>query len=182
MAEQPCIRGTTSVLGVPDLVNLLSSLQKTGTLSLQSDDAMFVFEFEGGKIVHAVTNQQKAELRLGTILVAQNVLTEQQLLESIQASVQAKSLLGSHLVHSATVSESDLRAALDMQVRRIFDAAFALRGAQFTFVEGCVSSIAQRTAVNTMELLLEAARQEDEERARAGSGNTHSPLDTILRD
>jgi hypothetical protein len=182
--EQPGIRGTTDVLGVPDLVNMLSALQKTGTLALQARDAMFVFEFEEGKIVHAITNQPNPELRLGTILVAQNVLTEQQLQESLDASAQANALLGSHLVHSATVSESDLRAALDLQVRRIFDAAFALRGANFTFLEGNLSNIAQRAAVNTTQLLLEAARQEDEGRlhgeADEGISRTQGALDSIL--
>jgi hypothetical protein len=184
-SEQGCMRGSTDVMSVADIVNVLSQMQKTGTLALHSRDAMFVFEFEEGKIVHAITNRPDPELRLGTILVAQNVLNEEQLQECLDASAQANALLGSHLVHSATVSEDDLRAALDVQVRMIFDAAFALRSAQFTFLEGNLSNIAQRTALNTTQLLLEAARQEDEVRLRAAQCDTSATkgeIDSILKD
>lgn len=176
------IRGTTDVLGVPDLLGLLSTLQKTGTLALHAGEAMFVFEFQDGRIVHAVTNHQDPELRLGTILIAQNKLTEEQLAQCLEASAEQKQLLGNHLVHSATVSESDLRAALDVQVQRIFDQAFALPFARFTFVDGTISNIAQRTVVNTTHLLLEAARQKDQDE-RDGDGlrsGTQSQLDSIL--
>ena len=182
--EQGGLRGTTDILAVPDLVSLLSSLRKTGTLALQAEQSMFVFEFQEGKIVHAITNQKSPELRLGTILVAQNKLTEEQLQGSLDASAKANDLLGTHLVHSATVSEEDLRAALDVQVRKIFDAAFALPSARFTFLEGNLSNIAQRTAVNTTQLLLEAARQQDQDRRdgrpeRQGNETTDA-LDSIL--
>jgi len=184
-AEEPQgMRGTTQVLPVPDLVSLLSTLRKTGTLALHAGDSMFVFEFELGKIVHAVTNHANPDLRLGTILVAQNKLTEEQLQECLQASSEANALLGTHLVQSATVTETDLRAALDVQVSRIFDLAFAIEDARFTFVEGSVSAIAQRTALNTVHLLLEAARQTDEHREdggpQAATIAAKSALDSIL--
>jgi len=178
------MRGTTDVLGVPDLISLLSSLRKTGTLALHAGEAMFVFEFQEGRIVHAITNQQGPQLRLGTILVAQNKLTEEQLQDCLDASAEAKAMLGTHLVHSATVSESDLRAALDVQVRRIFDLAFSVPFARFTFLDGSISNIAQRTTVNTTHLLLEAARQKDEARhdgKHDGLGaDTRDTLDSIL--
>lgn len=175
--EPAGMRGTTDTLSVPDLVGVLSTLRKTGTLALHAGDAMFVFEFEEGKIVHAITNQQSPELRLGTILVAQNKLTAEKLQECLDASAENKALLGAHLVQSATVSESDLRGALDVQVSMIFDRAFALKSARFTFVEGSVSNIAQRTTVNTVHLLLEAARQTDECR-HEGLGQ---PVDVTAR-
>lgn len=183
--ESNGMRGTTDVIGVPDLVSLLSSLHKTGTLALHAGETMFVFEFQEGRIVHAVTNQQSHDLRLGTILVAQNKLTEEQLQKCLDASAEAKAMLGTHLVQSATVSEEDLRSALDMQVRRIFDLAFSLSFARFTFVDGSISNIAQRTAVNTTQLLLETARQRDQD-VRDGAVNqgaeAREALDSILTD
>lgn len=186
VAETSGMRGTTDVVGVPDLVSLLSSLHKTGTLALHAGEAMFVFEFQEGRIVHAITNQQGPDLRLGTILVAQNKLTEAQLQECLDASAEAKAMLGTHLVQSATVSEVDLRSALDTQVRRIFDLAFSLPFARFTFVDGSISNIAQRTAVNTTQLLLEAARQQDQDirdgASTPSSEDAKDALDSILTD
>jgi len=155
------LRGTTDVIGVPELVSTLATLGKTGTLTLSAGESMFVLEIQEGHVVHAVTNMGDPDLRLGSILVAQNTLTAGELEESLEASADAKELLGSHLVRSATVTEEDLLMALDEQVRRVFDRAFALQGARFTFLEGQLSEIAQRATINTTELLLEAARQSD---------------------
>ncbi|MCA8952486.1 MAG: DUF4388 domain-containing protein [Planctomycetes bacterium] len=181
--EISSIRGSTEVLAVPDLVSTLSSLRKTGTLTLQAADAMFVFEFQEGKIVHAVTNSQEPGLRLGTILEAQSKITAEQLEENLAACRESNELLGAHLVRTATVSDTDLREALDTQVRRIFEAAFSLSNARFSFDEGSLSRIAQRAAVNTTELLLEAARQRDHAgRGRLFDSAARGSLDSVLSD
>jgi hypothetical protein len=160
--EPPSMRGTTDVFSVAELVGLLSALHRSGTLTLQTDDSMFVFEFREGAIVHAVTNHANPDLRLGTILVAANKLTEQQLEHSLAATEDGTELLGARLVRTNTVSDDDLRAALEVQVQRIFTEAFALQHARFTFFAGSVSDIALRVTSNTTRLLLEAARQQDE--------------------
>lgn len=174
-AEQRTLRGTTDVVSVADLFGFLSSLQKTGTLTIQAPDALFVFELQEGCVVHAATNLGDPELRLGTILVAQSLLTEAELHEHVAASAQAREMLGAHLVARRTVAADDLRGAIEEQVRRIFDAAFALPAARFVFTEGELSRIAQRAQVNTTHLLLEAARLDDERR-RGGA----SALDGVL--
>lgn len=158
----PVMRGTTDVLSVADVFGLLSSVRKTGTLTLASPGQMFVFEFRDGAIVHAATNAIDPGLRLGSILVAQNKLTEDQLRQHLAASASARQLLGTQLVRSQTVSVRDLRSALEVQVRRIFEAAFGLQGATFTFLEGNLGDAAERVTLSTMHLLLEAARQQDE--------------------
>lgn len=173
------VRGTIETFGVPDLVGMLSTLQKTGTLTLQADDAMFVFEFEQGRVVHAITNKRDASMRLGTILVAQNRLSEKQLQDSLAAATAGKQLLGDALVRSATVSEQDLRTALDEQVGRIFEAAFSLRQGRFVFQEGSLSTLHQRVCLNTTQLLLEAARQRDEHGDGVASGTSGTFLDRV---
>jgi hypothetical protein len=160
--EHASMRGTTDVLAVSDLVSMLSNLRKTGTLTLQAGGSMFAFEFNAGAVVHAVTNRANKDLRLGTILVAQSKITEDQLRANLVAGTRDKEMLGARLVRTQTVSATDLRAALEEQVRRIFDEAFALQNARFSFFEGSVSEIAERASLNTTCLLLEAARQHDE--------------------
>lgn len=171
------VRGTIETFGVPDLVSMISSLQKTGTLTLQGDGAMIVFEFEAGRVVHAITNKHEPSMRLGTILVAQNHLSEKQLQDSLAAATAGKQLLGDALVRSATVSEEDLRTALDEQVRRIFEAAFAMRQGRFAFQEGGLSTLHQRTCLNTTQLLLEAARLRDENGDGVAAGTSGTFLD-----
>jgi hypothetical protein len=174
--ETGVLRGTTDVVSVADLFGFLSSLHKTGTMTLQTSEALFVFELRDGSVVHAATNLGDPELRLGTILVAQDLLTEAELGEHVAASAAARSMLGAHLVDCRRVAVDDLRGAIEEQVRRIFDAAFALPNARFCFTEGALGEIAQRAQLNTTHLLLDAARQDDERR-RAGAA---AALDTIL--
>ncbi len=176
-AEPGGVCGTIETFGVPDLVGMVSSLQKSGTLTLRGDGAMFVFEFEGGRVVHAITNKHDPSMRLGTILVAQNHLSEEQLRDSLAAATAGNLLLGDALVRSATVSEEDLRCALDEQVGRIFEAAFALQQGRFTFLEGSLSSLQQRTCLNTTQLLLEAARLRDENGDSVAAGTSGTFLD-----
>lgn len=170
------VRGTIQTIGVPDLVGMICSLQKTGTLTLQGDGAMFVFEFEAGRVVHAITNKHDPAMRLGTILVAQNHLSEEQLRATLAATA-GKQLLGDALVRSATVSEADLRMALDEQVRRIFESAFSLQQGRFAFLEGSLSTLSQRTSLNTTQLLLEVARLRDESGDGAPVGTSGTFLD-----
>ncbi len=171
------VRGTIETFGVPDLVSMISSLQKTGTLTLQGDGAMIVFEFEQGRVVHAITNKRDPAMRLGTILVAQNHLSEKQLQDSLAAATAGKQLLGDALVRSATVSAEDLRTALDEQVHRIFEMAFSLRQGRFVFQEGSLSTLQQRTSLNTMQLLLEAARLRDENGDGVAAGTSGTFFD-----
>lgn len=162
------LRGTTETLGVPDLVSLLSSLAKTGTLTLQSGETMYVLEFVEGAVVHAVTNHRSPEWRLGTILVAQNKLSQEQLQQSLDAVAQTNEMLGTQLVRTETVSEADLRGALETQVRKMFEHIFSLQEARFTFVDGSISNVGQRVSLNTTQLLLETARRRDEKHESEG--------------
>lgn len=171
------VRGTIQTIGVPDLVGMICSLQKTGTLTLQGNGAMFVFEFEAGRVVHAITNKHDPAMRLGTILVAQNHLSEEQLRATLAAATAGKLLLGDALVRSATVSGADLRMALDEQVRRIFESAFSLQQGRFAFLEGSLSPLSQRTSLNTTQLLLEVARLRDESGEGAPVGTSGTFLD-----
>ncbi|MEZ5962235.1 MAG: DUF4388 domain-containing protein [Planctomycetota bacterium] len=159
------LRGTTDTLGLTDLLNLLSTLHKTGTLTLQANETIYVLEFLRGAIVHAVTNHRSPEWRLGTILEAQSKLTPEQLQSNLEAVDRTKELLGDRLVRTECVTEGDLRAALEMQVRNLFENLFAIRFARFTFLEGGISNTGQRVCLNTTQLLLETARRQDEGKA-----------------
>jgi hypothetical protein len=93
-AETAGLRGAIETFSVPDLVGMLSSLQKTGTLTLHGPSGMFAFEFEAGRVVHAVTDFRDPSMRLGAILLAQNLLTDQQLNDTLAAAQASRYLLG----------------------------------------------------------------------------------------
>lgn len=160
------LRGTTATLSIPDLIGLLSSLAKTGTLTLQSGETMFVLEFVDGAVVHAVTNHRSPEWRLGTILVAQNKLKPEQLQAALDAVAQTNEMLGAQLLRTEMVTQADLRGALEVQVRKLFEHIFAVGEARFTFVDGSTSNLSQRVSLNTTQLLLETARARDEARTQ----------------
>lgn len=168
------LRGTTDSLPIPDLVNLLSCYKKTGSLSIRSGETVYMLEFLEGAIVHAVTNESRPEWRLGTILETQGKLTQGQLAESLASIERTRELLGTELVRTARVTETDLRAALEVQVRKMFESIFALQNARFAFVDGSIMNIGQRVSLNTTELLLETARRIDESSRPAPDSTTQS--------
>lgn len=158
----PCLSGTTEAISVPDLFLTLSGLGKTGTLGLRAGARMFSFEFEQGRIVHAVANELDANERIGTILARLDKLDARQIGAHVEQAAEALQPLGAWLVDRGVIDATDLREALDEQVQLIFRAAFELKGATFRFVDGSLTELEQRTVRNTTELLLEAARLKDE--------------------
>lgn len=178
--EQPSISGSTKALDVCDLVNMLHMSGKTGTLTLHGEETMFVFEFQEGRVVHAVTNNTDPEARLGSVLVALEKVSRGEMDQHVIDSVGANSMLGAYLVDQDILSPESLHEALDVQVHAIFGAAFQLESARFHFAEGRVSDLKQRTIVGTTQLLLEAARLKDEQDNDDDDLRTLGALDSVL--
>lgn len=158
---QAGLRGSTRTLRIPDLLGMLSSQRKTGTLTVHGGKEQFVLELLQGAVVHLVSNRPRPEQRLGTILVARNRISAARL-EGFLAEHPLQGPIGAALTRENLVSEEDLRDALTTQVREIFRRLFELTEACFSFVDGKVSDLELRVCVNTMQLLLDSARQRDE--------------------
>jgi hypothetical protein len=164
------IRGSTHTIPIPDLLSLLSSQRKTGTLRIQTRHERFVLEFLEGAVVHAASDSPRPDQLLGEILVARDKLRADKLDEFLDRYKSTDGRIGEVMARASLVSEQDLRDALEFQVRKLFERLFVLEDATFCFNDGPVSDVELRVSLNTTQLLLEAARCEDEQMRRLQSG------------
>ena len=160
------IRGSTHTIPIPDLVSLLSSQKKTGTLRIQTRHERFVLEFLEGAVVHAASDSPRPDQLLGEILVSSNKISTDRLDEFLDRYRVEDGRIGEVMTRAKLVSEEDLCDALEIQVRKLFERLFVLEDAQFCFNDGPVSDVELRVSLNTTQLLLEAARNEDEQSLR----------------
>lgn len=161
------LRGSTNTLSIPDLLSMLGTQMKTGTLWIKSPDEVFALELVEGAVVHAMTDTPRPEQRLGMILVAQNRISVDKL-DQFLADYDAKDgKIGEALARSELISETDLRDALQRQARDLFERIAGLDSALFCFREGAVSDLEKRVCLNTTQLLAEAARRAAEFEAAA---------------
>ncbi|MGE0145014.1 MAG: DUF4388 domain-containing protein [Planctomycetota bacterium] len=167
-SEPPCgLKGSTKSLRIPDLLGILSSQRKTGTLTIRAGDESFTLELLRGAVVHLVSNRPRPDQRIGTILVARNRISAERLEAFLRTHTAIDGPLGQALTRESLISEEDLRDALAAQVRELFRRIFEVENAQFAFIDGKVSDLEQRVCMNTMQLLLDCARLKDEA-VRAG--------------
>jgi Domain of unknown function (DUF4388) len=160
VAEE-ALRGTTKAVSVTELLGLLGTQGKTGTLWLKTDEEVFLLEFVDGAVVHAGTNRPVAAERIGTILVAQNKISQKRLLDELaKANVVP---IGETMLKAELFSENDLRDALEHQVQSLFHRIYGIEDARFAFRDGAVSDVEKRVCLCTTQLLLESARCIDEQ-------------------
>ncbi len=157
-------RGSCRAIAVADLLGLLSTQRKTGTLRIQSGALRFVLEFQDGAVVHAATNSPKPERRIGTILVAQQSLSATALEDFLREHTPDCGPLGAALARASLVEEQDLIDALGIQVHDLIRQVLELDDGSFHFEVGPVQDLEFRVSLNTMQLLLDAARVRDESR------------------
>lgn len=164
--SEPAMQGTTEFIAVPDLVSLLQSQWKTGTLRVQTPVERFELEFQSGSLLHASSSASPEGQRLGDILVRRGAITREELDERLAAKSSAERM-GDLLVRGELVPQDELTAALDEQVQHIFHRVFSLPKSRFEFREGLAGEASDRVRYNVTRLLLESARHCDEQNKRS---------------
>ncbi len=167
------LRGTTKSIAITDVLGLLAAQGKTGTLWIKTQDELFLLEFSEGAVVHASTNRPLPEHRVGTILVARSKVSQEKLEGELAKANNAP--IGETMLRAELVSEDDLRNALEHQIQELFHRIYSLEDARFAFRDGAVSEVEKRVCLGTTQLLLESARQQDEQ-ARDEMQTQEEPL------
>lgn len=162
--QGPCIlRGSSTALSIPNVLELLSSHKKTGTLRINTERETFTLEIFDGDVVHACSDRAPKDQLLGSILVARSSISIEQLEHFFEQFTRPKGMLGDHLEREKLVSRADLQDALEHQVQMLFRRLFASECGSFFFHEGKRSGVEERIRMNITQLLLESARMHDEQ-------------------
>lgn len=154
--------GHSRAISVPEMLEFLSLMNKTGVLEVATKTEHFTLELEAGEIVHASSSSAPPEERLGAILVRQGSLTESKLHEFLKRH-KGTGKLGKALESGKVITPEALGQALSHQIQQLFTRLFTSKEAYYIFREGAPQNDDTGLRMNVTGLLLESASSIDEE-------------------
>lgn len=173
MNEEPAVAtppqdgfsGLGECIGLPNVLNFLGLLGKTGRLCVYTPDEIMSLDFESGKLVSAWSDQAPPGQRLGEILVTLGILEQGRLESFLMNYTRASGWMGEALEREGMITGEQLLDAVRHQTQNLFHRLFALSDCWFNFVDGQQLRPDGAVAMNVNALLLESARQSDESAA-----------------
>ena len=155
------LRGRSEMISLVEFVGFLSSLNRDGVLQVQAAGEEFVLQFDQGALVFAA-GSNPPELRLGEILVANEVVSRDEL-ESALERAHPDEFKGETLTRLGVVDQDELQDALMHQITQMFCRMHLVgAGFDFQFEEGTKVFFAPDIQLNVPHLLLESARLNDQ--------------------
>jgi len=159
---QMSFAGNLASVSFGDILQLVSTGQKTGALLLGRGRQKKRIYFRNGQVIYAVSEAVDQD-RLGQLLVRQGKLTPEQLETVLTKQRTTKKRIGEIVVEMRLVEAQELALALQLQVEEIIHSIFAWGDGEFQFRDGEVPPPkAPLTEINTMTLMMEGARRFDE--------------------
>jgi hypothetical protein len=160
----PVFFGASPDIGLESALSLLGSLRKTGILRVEADDAQFTVSIVNGDVVHGVSYPRPEPELLGNLLVDRGTIDAERLDRFFEECGSSASKIGQALNQQALVSTSELQAALEHQLRLLFDRLLATRESVWCFHEGEATLAYINMRLNIIGVLLDSARKSDEKR------------------
>lgn len=127
------LAGTLKDFGLPDIVQLIGLQRKTGTLHLKHEGESVSVIFDNGAIVAAESSLGRPSDRIGTALVTQGSITQEQLNQALAVQKQTMQRLGHVLISENLVSEDLLRKAVEAQLLQVVFRLFRWREGDYNF-------------------------------------------------
>ena len=87
-------KGTLRDFKVPDILQLISYQRKSGLLTFTNDNAFITLVFEKGFIVGVDSFPKKIELRSGSVLVKQDLISEEMLERALSIQKRTNQKIG----------------------------------------------------------------------------------------
>lgn len=127
--------GNVKEKGMGDLLQLIRFQEKTGCLKVEGDGQIFRLWFERGKMTDAVWENRPDEKKLGSILVDDGKITENQLTEALKKQGKSPHALGSILVRLGYIGSQEVETILKSHLSESIDKVFKLDEATYAFEE-----------------------------------------------
>jgi hypothetical protein len=155
------LAGRLRTMALPDVLQWLALGQKTGTLELERRSIQKKIVFRDGAIYSSWSNDPRESL--GQFLLRQGVASEEQIFTALLRQEQHKGLLGSILVADGVLSEEDLRRTLRLKAEEMVYDLFLWPDGQFQFKEGELpEDVKIHIAMDVSSVLMEGIRRVDE--------------------
>ncbi len=157
------LQGSIENFSLPEILQLVATTRKTGTLAIQNQSAIVMVYFKDGHITYAYGPQQT--YHIGQLLKELEVLTAQQLEDAvkIQAESETSARLGEILIEQNYISRSDLEAAVKTQIEELLYSLLSWQTGSFKFYENQLPTEEEITVRLSVEnVILEGLRRFDE--------------------
>ena len=156
------LAGSLETFNIANLIQFLSSDQKTGVLQISGGGNTAKIFIKSGFIVYATSSQQK--FRLGHFLRSEGVLSDEKLQECLQLAGEKNQQLGRFLVEQGYISRSSLKDFLHLQAEEILYDIFLWDAGDFEYTDIPIN-IKEKLFIplNPMGIIMEATRRIDEQ-------------------
>ena len=128
------LRGDLRTMALPDVLQWIASGRKTGTLHVERRSVQKRIIVREGNILSSWSNDPRESL--GQFLIRLRLVTEGQLFRALLTEEETGRLLGSILVGDGVLSEEDLKRALKAKAEETVYDLFLWPAGQFEFREG----------------------------------------------
>jgi hypothetical protein len=148
------VEGTLDLFQLPEILQLISQQKKTGILTVQGQNDIVAISFLAGRIVAADALNQTMEEGLTRVLVAEGMLSPQDLSRALAEHPSAGGRLLDFLVERQYVTRQKLLAALRLQTYGLIEQLLRWDQGDFKFYSGEEVSYEEAFVPITVEELL----------------------------
>ncbi len=158
------LQGNLEKFKLPEILQLIATSRKSGTLGIQRDDSIVMIYFQSGEIIYGYGPRQT--FHVGQLLRDRGIITAQQLEEAVrtQAQTDNTSRLGAIMIAREFVDRADLEAVIKEQVEELLYSLLSWQSGSFKFYEDQFPTEEEITVSLSVEnVILEGLRRLDEQ-------------------
>jgi hypothetical protein len=157
------LKGTLKDFGIAEILQLIGQQAKSGVLHLVGRDEEIHISMADGCVVRAEHAGRKAKEKLGTRLVASEIITRKDLDYALEVQRRTLRRLGDLLVELGLCSVEELKEMTALQTAETVHRLFHWKSGTYEFVPGEVDwDPATVTPLRAESVLMEGFRQVDE--------------------
>jgi len=157
-------KGTLKEFNVPDILQLFSLQKKTGILTFTSADGFITLILEHGMLVGVDAFPKKLGMRVGSVLVKQDLISEEMLQRALAIQKRTNQRIGEILSGMGLIGESQIREALKNQAIQIVLSLFKWKKGEYNFkvMENLDPNLYSINPMPTDGLIMEGVQMMDE--------------------
>ncbi|MCK4606177.1 MAG: DUF4388 domain-containing protein [candidate division Zixibacteria bacterium] len=157
------LQGRIERFTLPEILQLIASSRKSGTLGIQKDDCIVMVYFKDGSITYGYGPRQT--FHLGRLLRERGIISEKQLEEAvaIQAKTENTRRLGEIMISRSFIDRADLVTVVRGQVEELLYSLLSWQSGSFKFYENQFPTDEEiQVNLSVENVILEGLRRVDE--------------------
>jgi hypothetical protein len=155
------LKGDVKTFALSAIVRMIHEEGKTGLLTVTEVNRGCRIYFKGGRIIGVSGNKDK-QLRLGALLKANNLISEEILEDMLEVAKAMEKPLGTVLVERNYLSPEDLANILSLQFKEVVSPALSWYEAKFTYRDGLDGYVEDvHCEVDPVRLVNEAKKRDE---------------------